>query len=290
MKQYEITYRSSNSESYAKWITALVYEPDRITPHTGAMLVSHGWGGNRFQHADKMEHAVDCYDLVCVSVEYRMSGFDFDPVRGLGASRPYDASFRQVVDVLNGLREVMRRTPGVDRSRILHYGGSQGGHVALLSAIYAPNTFGGIYAASPNTHMSEKIEEWTGRHLSPAERAARDVALQAEAIDCPVFLEHGTADETVECDPHTRALEARLRALGKTVNARYYEGAGHQLEPVTTRLTTFTERIPDLLRAARTVEQDDFVAGTVVRIPCADRCLVVDWSRDPDDVDLLRWE
>ena len=290
MKQHEITYGSANSESYAKPITALVYRPDEPDAGTGAMLFSHGWGGNRFQHADKMAHAVDRYNLVCVSVEYRMSGFDFNPVTGLGASRPYDASFLQVVDVLNGLREVLAHYPGIDRKRIFHYGGSQGGHIALISAVYAPRTFAGVYAASPATHMSEKIRGWTGRDLSPSECAARDATLHADRIGCPVFLEHGTADETVECDLHTRAFEARLRELGKTVDARYHEGGGHQLEPVTTRLASFIERFPHLLRMAREVEKDDFAVGGVVRLACADRALVVDWSLPSDDYSLLRWE
>ena len=290
MRQYEITFRSINSESYAKPITALVYEPDGLSPATGAMLFTHGWGGNRFQHADKMAHAVDLADLVCVSVEYRMSGYDFDPVVGNGAYRPYDASFLQVADVLNGLREVLRLYPSIDRSRIYHYGGSQGGHIALLSTIYAPNSFGAVYAASPLTHISAEILPWTGRDLSDSERAARDVALQAERILCPVFLEHGTADETVACDPHTRALVARLVELGKTVEVRYHEGGGHGLEPVTTRIATFTERVERFLQAARPVERDDFAAETVVRIPCADRTLVVDWSKASDDIELVRWE
>jgi hypothetical protein len=41
------------------------------------MLFTHGWGGNRFQHEDKMQGAVDAFDLVCVSVEFRQSGYAF---------------------------------------------------------------------------------------------------------------------------------------------------------------------------------------------------------------------
>jgi acetyl esterase/lipase len=290
MREYEITFRSLNSENYAKPITALVYEPESLSSQTGAVLFSHGWGGNRFQHADKMAHAVDLHDLICVSVEYRMSGYDFDPVTGLGSYRPYDASFLQTVDVLNGLREVLRHYDGVDRRRIYHYGGSQGGHIALLSAIYAPRTFGAVYATSPLTHISETIHEWTGRDLSSTELVVRDVPALAPAIACPVYLEHGTADETVDCDAHTRALEERLVALGKRVDVRYYPGGGHGLEPVTTRLETFSERIGTVLEESRDAEIGDFEAESTVRIPCGERNLVVDWSREADEVDLLRWE
>lgn len=290
MKRYEITFDSLNSESYTKPITVLVCEPDHMTAQTGAMLFSHGWGGNRFQHDDKIALTADQHNLLCVCVEYRMSGYDFNPVTGAGSYRPYDASFLQVLDVLGGFREVLRHYPTIDRSRMLHYGGSQGGHIALLSAIYAPHTFGAIYAASPVTHISDFILTWTGRDMSASERAARDVILNAGQINCPVFLEHGTEDERVACDPHTRSLETRLQELGKPVEARYHPGGLHSLEPVTTRLTTYTERLDAFLAAAIRVEKDDFAAESLIRIPCADRTLVVDWSRSAHDVDLIRWE
>ena len=290
MNRYEITFESLNSESYTKPITVLVCEPDGMTPETGAMLFSHGWGGNRFQHDDKIALTADQHNLLCVCVEYRMSGYDFNPVTGSGSYRPYDASFLQVADVLNGFREVLRHYPAIDRRRMLHYGGSQGGHIALLSGIYAPDTFGAIYAASPVTHISDFILTWTGRDMSAAERAARNAILQADRIRCPVFLEHGTADERVACDPHSRALEARLIELGKPVEARYHPGGLHSLEPVTTRLNTYTERLESFLSAAIPVGKDDFTAESLIRIPCADRTLVVDWSKPGHDPNLLRWE
>ena len=289
MNRYEITFARLNSESYAKPITTLVCEPDEVNAHTGAMLFSHGWGGNRFQHDEKVALTADRHNMVCVSVEYRMSGYDFNPVTGAGAYRPYDASFLQVADVLNGFREVLRHYPSVNRSRMFHYGGSQGGHIALLSAIYAPNTFAAVYAASPLTHISDTIMEWAGRDLSEAERAARNAQLHAERILCPVFLEHGTADERVDCNPHTRALESRLQELGKEVEARYHLGGLHSLEPVTTRLTTYTERIEPFLKSGRQIDEDDFAAKSLVLIPCADRTLMVDWSKATDDLELIRW-
>ena len=39
-----------------------------------------------------------------------------------------------------------------------------------------------------------------------------------------LVYDNNSADETVECDVHTRAFETRLRELGKPVEARYYTG------------------------------------------------------------------
>ena len=105
MKRYEIAYASADP-SEGKRIVALVCEPDRLGPATGALLVTHGWGPNRFQHQDSLEWAVERFDLVGIAVEYRQSGYEADPVRGYGWTCPYDASFYQVFDVA-GLHEVV---------------------------------------------------------------------------------------------------------------------------------------------------------------------------------------
>ena len=135
MKRYEIAYRTTNGVKETRPITALVIEPDTIGPDTGVLLVTHGWGPNRFQHEDKMRVAAEEYDLVCLAVEYRQSGYACDPVGGYGWDCPYDASFYQVLDVLNGLRFLLETRPQLNRSRLIHYGGSQGGHIALPQTV-----------------------------------------------------------------------------------------------------------------------------------------------------------
>jgi len=177
----------------------------------------------------------------------------------------------------------------VNRQRLFHYGGSQGGHLALLSAIYAPNTFAFVYAASPLTHLVQDMIIESGRSFTAAELSARDVYQHAERIQCPVFIEHGTADDVVSCDEHTRALEFKLKALGKPVYADYYEGGGHGLEPIITRLETYKKVAPKPLRTLRLSAPDDFARGSVIDLPCADRILRIDWSKQLTSFDLITW-
>jgi len=290
MKRYEITFEALNSESYSKPITVLVVEPDSIGPRTGAMLFTHGWGGNRFQYEETMLFAAERFDLVCLSVEFRQSGYDFDPVKGEGAYLPYDASFYQTFDVLNGLRTILSHRPEIDRSRLFHYGGSQGGHIALLSAVFAPNTFAFLYATSPVTHMNTGPSLDPGRDFSQRELMIRDVIGLSDLIECPVYLEHGTADEIVPHKTHTEPLEQRLRARGNLAGIRYYEGASHSLAPVTNRLETFKRTAPKFLASLRNDCIDDFTAARRVKIPCDDWKLVIDWSKPADDFELVRWE
>jgi len=290
MRRYEFTYQSLNSEAYSKPIRVLVMAPDRVGDNTGAMLFSHGWGGNRFQYERAMLYTVERFDLVCVSVEYRQSGFDFDAATGRGALRPYDASHYQVVDVLNGLRAALAREPGVNRHRLFTYGGSQGGHITLLNTIFAPHTFAFTYAACPVTHLDERFQGTAGRAFAPHELAARSILVMANRIRCPVYLEHGTADESVPHTTHMVPLVERLEATGVLAKITYYEGGGHMLAPVTTRYDTFLETAPEPMRTLTNEAEDDFSAQRRIEIPCGEKTLVIDWARPTDDADLLHWE
>ncbi|HEX7010605.1 MAG TPA: prolyl oligopeptidase family serine peptidase [Phycisphaeraceae bacterium] len=289
MHRYEIIYPSTNSINYSKPITALVLQPDHVGPETGVMLFTHGWGGNRFQHEDKMVEVADRYNLIAMSVEYRQSGYDFDPVAGRGAYRPYDASFLQVLDVLNGLRTLLRERPMIDRRRLYHYGGSQGGHIALLSAVYAPKTFAWIYVSCPLTHLDDRVQDWAGRWFAPHELAARDVLALASRIDCPIYLEYGDADNVVDCEAHARRLIPKLEAVGRLARCVCYPGGGHDLAPTTTKLQAFRAMAAHLPWGARREDEDSFASGSCIELPAAEYRLQIDWSRPTDAADLLNW-
>ena len=92
------------------------------------------------------------------------------------------------------------------------------------------------------THLDERKLVLTGREFSPYELAARDVALHAERINCPVFLGHGTGDTNVSFQTYTKALAEKLESLGKRVFVRYYEGREHGLEPAISKLEAFKVR------------------------------------------------
>jgi acetyl esterase/lipase len=289
VKRYDISYLSVNTKDCPKRITATVFEPERVGANTGAMLFTHGWGNSRRRGVKEMEHACELYDVVCISVEYRQSGFDHDMERGTGWDCPYDFSFYQVFDVMNGLRMVLSLKEGLNTRRLFHYGGSQGGHIALLSAVLAPKTFAAVYSSCGITHVQPSFLEWAGRELLPHEVAYRDVSGHAEGLLCPVFLDHGTNDVEVP-HAHTEKLEKRLRELGKRVEAVYYEGGGHQLEPVSSRLEAFEKTAPRFLPGMVNGGEAEVVKGGLVELDCGERRLVVDWGKGGADVGMVRWE
>jgi dienelactone hydrolase len=290
MRKYEFVFNSVNSEIYPKPITVLVMEPDNIDKNTGAMLFTHGWAGNRFQHQDKMEYTVDKFNLVCISVEYRMSGFDFDPVTGHGAYLPYDASFYQVFDVLNGFREVIKFYPQIEHKRFYHYGGSQGGHIALLSSMYVPNTFAFIYASCPLTHLDNKFCISAGRSFAKDELSIRNIYDHADLIQTPIYVEHGTADTTVNYQRHSQALESCLNKLNKRASFKYYKGGEHDLMPAISKLDAFKENVPQLMTSIQRDCQNDFLQNSKVKISTPGSTLIIDWSQPAHSIDLFHWK
>lgn len=293
MKEVDIQFDSVNRYGPPQKITMTLYVPDRLSEKTGAMLFCHGWGGNRNQHTDKMHYTCDEYDLICIAPEYRMSGFAFDPVKGSGWSQPYDLSFLQTFDCLNSLRKVLELFPCLNRKRLFAYGGSQGGHIVLLSSIFAPSTFAFVYASCPLTHVQEENEPLYGyeeRDFSQAEKSVRNVLEHASKIRCPVYLEAGTSDESVPYHLHTVKLEKILKEQSKEVKAIYYEGGRHDLSPTTNKYEAYKNMIPEVLKSAVNEKEDDFLASSRITIHCADKVLEIDWSKNMADKELFQWK
>jgi predicted esterase len=289
MRKYEYTFESTCRENLPKPITVLVYEPDQVNNKTGMMLFTHGWGGNRFQLQEQMQYTVDRFNLVCVSTEYRQSGYDFNPVTGRGNSLPYDISFLQTFDVLNALRETMRLYPQINRRRLMHYGVSQGGHICLQSLIFAPNTFAFGYASSPFVRVFRKKLEWAGRELAPWELSARAPVEHLEMLKCPVFFEHGTADSDVSVS-HSQELETQLKRLKKTYTSLYYKDGGHILTPANDRVTAFKEMISDAMQNLTNSNIDDFKRADTIKIECRNKTLIIDWSQPSWSHLLYYWQ
>lgn len=107
-----------------------------------------------------------------------------------------------------------RELPGVRSDRVGLFGHSRGATAALLVASTGGNVQA-VVASSPS---------------GPGATGGPDTVplTLAERLGAPVLLLHGTADETVPVQL-TRRYEQALRALGKPVEAVYYEGAGHEL-------------------------------------------------------------
>ena len=286
MHEYDLSFLSAGT-AFAKPIICRVVAPDVLDARTGAMLFLHGWGGNRFQYQDMMRDFVPRYNVVGIAPEYRQSGYDADPVAGRGTVIPYDFSHFQVIDCLGSLLTALKTVPGLNKRRLYVFGGSQGGHIAGLCTVFAPNTFALTICACAICYPTPERFDKSGRLPTPDDEAIRSSLRFAHTIRNKVVLFHGTADELVP-DEQTRAFERALRDAGVDVAAKYIDGGGHSLAPVTTRQAVVEEMAHDDLLAAETDGKIDFDTGSRVVLECVERNFILDWGQPFPDV--WRWE
>ena len=131
-----------------------------------------------------------------------------------------------------------------------------------------------------NKHISAILQ----RSISPIRSAIEHI----DKIKCPLFLEHGTADETVPHE-HTQKLEEKLRSQNKQVKVKYYEGGLHSLEPTITKIEAFKAMATDPMNNLTCDTDDDFMTGRTIKIPCGEKTLIINWSQPTDSINLFHW-
>ncbi|MFP4248159.1 MAG: alpha/beta hydrolase fold domain-containing protein [Armatimonadota bacterium] len=208
-----------------------------------AVIFIHGggWrGGDRTGgfHAVNGERMM-AEGVAVFSVSYRLSGV-----------APYPAA---VDDCLAAIRWVRENAGdlGVDPDRLAVWGGSAGGHLALMMGFLEPgpedldtagerleNLVRCVVAKNPPTDMTVDDEMHRERALVTFMGAPREEAperyVEASPVthlspdDPPVFVMHGTADRTV---PYNQALvlKERMGETGVPLTLLTFEGAGHGL-------------------------------------------------------------
>ena len=122
----------------------------------------------------------------------------------LGSGAEDEAGIRAAQGLLEEL--ISRETKkGIPHSKIVLAGFSQGGAIALQTALRHPERIAGVMALSTYLPLSETLEK---------ERAAAN-------SDLPIFMAHGQYDNMI---PIGRAIHSRdaLRALGYSLEWREY--------------------------------------------------------------------
>lgn len=167
------------------------------------------------------------------------------PGRGQSAG-PADAGGPATMAAANAALDQLLAMPGLDRSRVVAWGVSQGAGAALLLAAQRREVAGVIA-------MSGSYDPWaTARHVNDAARAdwiaqagrdsaawrARSPIHAAANFRGHVLILHGEADPLAPSDG-ARAMVSVLERAGATVERRYFPGLGHTLTPrETTRPVT----------------------------------------------------
>ena len=176
----------------------------------GAVVLSHGAGGNASAYSRNIAMEMRRWGLVCIATNYTHAGNV--PIGAPGTANDPGASD---ANVLRGhaVREILRTLGYVDQSRVAAHGHSMGAFVttALVGAYpsdfrVASHTAGGVRA--PNV---------TGP--APSET-------QARAIRTPYQLHHGDQDVVVSITQDQR-LDGILLANQVPHEFHVYAGADH---------------------------------------------------------------
>ena len=141
------------------------------------------------------------------------------------AQRQDEAGIRASQGLLEGLiaREIER---GIPAERIVLAGFSQGGAIALQTALRYPERLAGILALSTYLPLASTVE---------AERAGANQAL-------PIFMAHGRFDDIIPLD-RAQASRKHLEALGYAVEWHEYPMPHSVCPPEIAHIAAFLTRV-----------------------------------------------
>ena len=138
----------------------------------------------------------------------------------------------EVQDQVKGV-EFLRGLPFVDARRVGIFGWSYGGYMALMCLMQAPESFAAGVAGAPVTDWALYDTHYTERYLStpaanPDGYRASNVLEYAKALDRPLLLVHGMADDNV-LFANSTVLMKKLQDLQKPFDLMTYPGGKHGL-------------------------------------------------------------
>jgi dipeptidyl-peptidase-4 len=139
----------------------------------------------------------------------------------------------EVQDQLRGLT-VLAETDWADLERVGIFGHSYGGYMTMMSLCQAPQSFAAGVAVAPVCDWSLYDSHYTERFMGDPNTnkeayTASNVLSYLSALDSPLLLMHGMADDNVQFTNSTMIM-SRLQELGKPFQLMTYPGAKHSMQ------------------------------------------------------------
>jgi acetyl esterase/lipase len=238
-----------------------IYKPRRDRVAKPLILYIHGggWMGGHTRHSGALANfpavlaKLASEGFVVASLEYRLSG-----------EAPFPAQLQDARAALRFLKFNAVKY-GIDTSRVGVWGGSAGGHLAALTALSCGVTTFDPAPAEAGSECVQAAVTWYGvfdfapmlarSAASPSLGAAENALLRCTPVTCteaaikavspityidakdpPFLLIHGETDAVVPV-AQSRDAEARMKAVGMSVESLYVAGAGHSWIAATPTLT-----------------------------------------------------
>lgn len=198
-------------------LQGILYHPRAGNGPFGAVVVSHGKGGNAQNYSAGIARTMREWGLVVIATNYTHAA-------GVPLGAPGEAT-QEGASAPNILRgrlclDLLRSFPEVDKDRIAAHGHSMGAYLTggLLG------TTAGFRAASH-----------TAGGVAPKDGFAATSPTQAQGITVPYQMHHGDSDKTVLLSSDRR-LDSILTAKGVTHELLVYPGYGHNEIPLDTQM------------------------------------------------------
>ncbi len=127
-----------------------------------------------------------------------------------------------MADQIGALRELARKNPELDLSRVGVFGWSFGGYMAAMAVLMHPEVFAAGVAGAPVTDWELYDTAYTERYMkqpkdNPEGYKRTSALTYADRLERPLLVIHGISDDNVHF-AHTLALIESLYAAGKSAN------------------------------------------------------------------------
>jgi dienelactone hydrolase len=190
-------------------LTGIILVPSGPGPFP-AVVLSHGSGGNARFIANEVGRTMVTWNFVCIAPDYTHAA---DVMRGSPGRASETGASRANVLRAHMTRELLRRLPYVDNSRVAAHGHSLGAYLQVA-----------WLAAYPH---DVQVASHTGGGVRPPQSriVAAPTVDEASRISVPYQLHHGSADETVPLSWDQR-LAGMLKEHGIESVLYVYDG-GH---------------------------------------------------------------
>lgn len=194
-KSRRVVLRKGNDE-----IGGLLVLPDAAGRHRAVIALHEWWGLNDWVAQQATGLAEHGYMVFAMDLYRGAVTTDPAQARRLKRNLPPD----RAIGDMKAVFEHLSAHPGVEPKQISAVGWSLGGGLALQLAIHEPRLAACVvnYGALP------------GR------------AAELQSIEAPVLGNFGAVDRSIPTSK-VRAFETAMRGLGKSVDIKLYEGAGH---------------------------------------------------------------
>ncbi|MGO9640768.1 MAG: dienelactone hydrolase family protein [Candidatus Acidiferrales bacterium] len=197
-KSQTVEYKSGNDT-----VRAYLVIPDSPGRHPGIVVIHEYWGLNDWVKEQAQKLAEQGYVALAIDLYRGAVATDPDDASELMRSVPHDQAVRDLEAAYNYLAA----RPEVDKSRIGSIGWCMGGGLSLQLAIHEPK-------------LTACVVNYGAMPTDPADIAR---------IQAPVLGNFGADDRGITPDA-VHAFESAMKAAGKSVDLKIYDGAGHAFE------------------------------------------------------------